>query len=111
MQFIADIQRRYVSIHPFHEGNGRMSRLLQDILLTIFDLPYLLSAYLQEDVINYTALYRKQTFDTVERLMRLFSDCYIKLKSNVLKPKCVPLYHPLKGDPTKNLKEAIFKKI
>jgi len=34
-----EIHYRFVSIHPFADGNGRTSRLLMNYILTIFDLP------------------------------------------------------------------------
>ena len=34
-----DIHFQFVSIHPFADGNGRMSRLLMNYVLAIFDLP------------------------------------------------------------------------
>ncbi len=34
-----DVHYRFVSIHPFADGNGRTSRLLMNYILTIFDLP------------------------------------------------------------------------
>jgi len=34
-----ELHYRFVSIHPFADGNGRTSRLLMNYILTIFDLP------------------------------------------------------------------------
>ncbi|MDR2148256.1 MAG: Fic family protein [Tannerella sp.] len=34
-----ELHYRFVSIHPFADGNGRTSRLLMNYLLTMFDLP------------------------------------------------------------------------
>jgi Fic family protein len=34
-----EIHYRFVSIHPFADGNGRTSRLLMNYILTMFDLP------------------------------------------------------------------------
>jgi hypothetical protein len=111
LEFIADTQRRYVSIHPFHEGNGRMSRLLQDIFLDLFDLPFLLSAYLQEDVINNKANYRTKTFEVMNNTLNVLESCSRKLKAGKLAPKCIPLYTPLKKDPLVSVRESFFEKL
>ena len=34
------VQKWFVSVHPFSDGNGRTSRAVQDILLANFDLPF-----------------------------------------------------------------------
>lgn len=33
------VQQYFVSVHPFYEGNGRISRFLQELILTSFGLP------------------------------------------------------------------------
>ena len=34
-----ELHYRFVSIHPFADGNGRTTRLLMNYVLTMFDLP------------------------------------------------------------------------
>jgi Fic family protein len=38
-EFAFEIHYKFVSIHPFADGNGRTTRLLMNYILTMFDLP------------------------------------------------------------------------
>ncbi len=108
IELVADAQRKYVAIHPFHEGNGRMSRYLQDILLEFIGLPYTLSGDLQEDIVNTKNNYRKQTYHAYDRLLKDLGDCLKQYKSGrKMNGYCRPIYIPTKGDSTlvKNQKE------
>lgn len=46
----AEFQRRFVSIHPFVDGNGRTSRLLMDRILQEFNLPSPLIERFNDDI-------------------------------------------------------------
>lgn len=93
LEFMADIQRRYVSIHPFHEGNGRMSRFLQDILSRVFNLPYLPNADLKEDVINNMTDYRKETVQAMKDHIKGLKKCLNQYENNmIISNKCRPMY-------------------
>ena len=39
LELAFEVHYRFVSIHPFVDGNGRTSRLLMNYILAIFDLP------------------------------------------------------------------------
>lgn len=42
-------QQFYVHIHPFYEGNGRTSRFIQELILSLFDMPVGSSGDLMDD--------------------------------------------------------------
>lgn len=47
--FAAIAQKWIVSLHPFVDGNGRLSRVLQDMILKEFNLPFAPAGDLQND--------------------------------------------------------------
>ena len=42
LQLAFEVHFRFVSIHPFADGNGRVARLLMNYILTYYDLPMLI---------------------------------------------------------------------
>jgi len=42
LQLAFEVHFRFVSIHPFADGNGRIARLLMNYILTYYDLPMLI---------------------------------------------------------------------
>jgi len=42
LQFAFEVHFRFVSIHPFADGNGRVARLLMNYILAYYDLPMLI---------------------------------------------------------------------
>jgi len=72
IDFVADLQRRYISMHPFGEGNGRTSHFLQDLVLDSLGLPFAPTGRLTYELIypteEYRALTRKEILETVSRL-------------------------------------------
>ncbi|MBF0208423.1 MAG: Fic family protein, partial [Oligoflexia bacterium] len=49
LDLIAYIQKKFVSIHPFHEGIGRTGRLIQDLICQYLELPLIPGGLLQND--------------------------------------------------------------
>ncbi len=80
LDFAAYIQRKYVAIHPFHEANGRMSRIIQDLILTRLGLPLVPGGLLQNDVGVHKELYLEKTRDKVHDVLAILSHCIDKIK-------------------------------
>ena len=112
LQVVADLQRRYIAIHPFHEGNGRMSRFIQDMLLQLFKLPPSPAGDLQSDVLTTNAVYRKETVEAFKLAMTNLESCLKQYdKGGKVEPRCTHMYEAhssesesIKADKNKFLK-------
>lgn len=61
MEFALFVQQTVVRIHGFYDGNGRTSRYMQDLILSLFDMPFLPSGDIQsEDMTSTLPAYYKQ---------------------------------------------------
>jgi Fic family protein len=67
---------KFVSIHPFGDGNGRISRLLMNYVLAEFDFPLFLIKY-EGRLFYYHALERSQTEDDQMPFLQWFMKRYI----------------------------------
>ncbi len=103
--FAARIQRTFIAIHPFHEGNGRMSRFIQDLISKKLNLPLIPGGNIQQDVSTRLDRYQAKTRDEVaSSLLRLSGclreyqdkECYSKLPENKqslsISGRCKPIY-------------------
>jgi hypothetical protein len=100
---IAELQRWFVSIHPFGDGNGRVSRWIQDVLLRELGLPYLASGDLQDDITAHPLEYRLRFRYSIFRQLRLLQDCFRNLSEarEIGAPilnRCRPIYQPFEAD-------------
>ncbi len=72
IEFALSVQRKFVGIHPFHEGCGRLSRQLQELILNSLGFPYLPTGDLQNDILtpqkNYVKLGRTKLKTMVDAL-------------------------------------------
>ena len=75
IEFAAFAQRWLVSIHPFFDGNGRISRAAQDYLLEFFDLPYAPAGYLQNDATETVDAYFEANYKATEYILQVLSEC------------------------------------
>lgn len=75
IELAADAQKWMVSIHPFADGNGRFSRILQDLILNHFDLPKAPGGDLQNDVISTRMNYRIATYNKMEDMLNNLYKC------------------------------------
>lgn len=72
LEFATFIQKWFVTIHPFYDGNGRTSRLWQDVVLSSYQLPLLPSGLLSEDVdISFQDYYQKALSELEKTLLTL----------------------------------------
>ncbi|MBI3385308.1 Fic family protein [Candidatus Gottesmanbacteria bacterium] len=55
VKLAADVHFKFVNIHPFIDGNGRTSRLLMNLILTMYDYP--MAVIRNEDRIKYLATF------------------------------------------------------
>ncbi len=105
LEFAARIQRKFIAIHPFHEGNGRMSRFIQDLISRTLDLPLIPGGNLQNDIATRLDRYQKKTREEVvsglmqlSRCLKEYQDkeCYSKLPENkrvlAISGRCKPIY-------------------
>ena len=88
LTLIADFQRRFIAIHPFGDGNGRTSRLLQDWLLRSLDLPVASSGDLQHDIDQDPETYRQQFTDALVRSTELLESCLVGYNNSKPSPEC-----------------------
>ncbi len=69
-------QQLFVDIHPFTEGNGRTSRLIQEMVLTLFGLPHGSSGDLMEnDVLTRQSEYYSQAMTKTKALLASVDQC------------------------------------
>lgn len=69
-------QQLFVDIHPFTEGNGRTSRLVQEIVLTLFGMPHGSSGDLMEnDVLTRQGEYYTQAITKTKALLASVDQC------------------------------------
>jgi hypothetical protein len=75
VELAAFVQRWFVTIHPFSDGNGRTSRAVQDILLFGFELPFAPAGDLYNDATIEWESYLEQTYRTMESMLGLLENC------------------------------------
>lgn len=79
-------QQFYVQVHPFSEGNGRTSRFMQELILTLMGLPHGSSGDLMDiDVYSTFSNYYQVAFDKTSELIGNMEKCSDSYKQNRLK--------------------------
>jgi prophage maintenance system killer protein len=101
IEFAADIQRHFISIHPFGDGNGRLSRLVQDLILNSFGLPYAPAGTLKNDIFTPQKKYRADNIKAFKKQIVELEICVKKLKKAstkyIVPMDCQPIYADHKG--------------
>lgn len=80
IEIMATYQRKFVAIHPFGDGNGRISRFVQDILSRHYDLPFVPAGDLQNDVLADPGHYILQTRQRISGMLNFLSECLSDLR-------------------------------
>ena len=77
LQFAFEVHFRFVSIHPFADGNGRMARLLMNYILAYYGLPMLIVS--KSDRLKYiNTLYNAQENGNMKPFYAFMIRQYIK---------------------------------
>lgn len=69
------LQKWFVSVHPFADGNGRTSRAIQDIVLANFGLPYAPGGDLQNDAMDTYDNYLFLTYNAMDSMLNTLEKC------------------------------------
>ncbi|KKK73946.1 hypothetical protein LCGC14_2888720 [marine sediment metagenome] len=81
VELAALVHQKFVSIHPFGDGNGRISRLIMNFILNRFNFPMIIIDYKKRSA-YYNALKRSQLNDDpyifVQYIFRVFLKTYNK---------------------------------
>jgi len=84
LQFAFEVHFRFVSIHPFVDGNGRVARLLMNYILTYYDLPMLVVS--KSDRLKYIdTLYNAQENGNMKPFYEFMLRQYIKFLKHEIK--------------------------
>ena len=75
IELSAFVQRWFVTIHPFTDGNGRTSRALQDLVLLNFDMPFVPAGDLQNDATMVYSQYVESTYRAYDRSLDSLEQC------------------------------------
>lgn len=75
IELAAFVQRWFVTIHPFSDGNGRTSRAVQDVLLAGFAMPFAPAGDLYNDATTEWESYLEQTYKTMESMLTVLENC------------------------------------
>ncbi|MBC7740956.1 MAG: Fic family protein [Bdellovibrionaceae bacterium] len=90
IEFAAFVQKWLIFIHPFSDGNGRTSRAVQDLILTNFNLPFAPAGDLQDDVLTSFEKYLERTYNKMESMLAVLSDCATLIERNQYQNKDLP---------------------
>jgi hypothetical protein len=91
VEFMADLQRRFISIHPFGDGNGRTSRFIQDSLLKSLNLPIPASSDISNDLFSPTKKYRQMMVESIKGNMSYLERCLKEHQSGKVSLECTEL--------------------
>jgi len=76
----ARAQRWFVSIHPFNDGNGRISRYIMDLLITSLGLPAPLLANMDHDIYTPESKWADEIANGIMKTIRVMERCAVNSK-------------------------------
>lgn len=94
VKLVADLQRDFVSIHPFRNGNGRMSRALLFELLEREDLPPPRFLNVDDDLYATPEELRDKVFRGIVSTQRLYDDLIERTRSGLPLESSPELFSP-----------------
>lgn len=86
VELAALVHLKFVTIHPFSDGNGRVSRLLMNFVLHRHHFPMFIVAYVGRDR-YYTALERAQVNDLDSIFLQWFLKRYVRAYRRLIGPR------------------------
>lgn len=75
IELAAFVQKWFVTVHPFQDGNGRTSRAIQDLILQYYGLPFAPAGDLQNDLLITVDMYLQQNYLAMEDSMATLRAC------------------------------------
>jgi len=110
LDLAADAQRWLVSIHPIGDGNGRISRMLQDAIAQDFGLPFAPAGYLTWDQTTPKLSYRQKVKEQYTSMLKHLSTCLDQYRAQgKIHPHCRPLYSIHDNGDTKKVQKEKLK--
>lgn len=78
VEFAAFVQKWFVSVHPFADGNGRTSRAIQEMIMYNFGLPFVPAGDLQNDALDDLDNYVENTYKKLDSMLTELEMCVDK---------------------------------
>ena len=75
VELAAVVQKWFVSVHPFADGNGRTSRAVQELIMHHFGLPFIPGGDLQNDALEDVDKYIENTYKSLDLMLSTLETC------------------------------------
>ena len=75
VELAAVVQKWFVSVHPFADGNGRTSRAVQELIMQNFGLPMIPGGDLQNDATEDIEVYIENTYKALDKMLLTLEMC------------------------------------
>ena len=75
VELAAVVQKWFVSVHPFADGNGRTSRAVQELIMHNFGLPFIPGGDLQNDATEDVDKYIENTYKALDTMLTVLEMC------------------------------------